>query len=576
MGLSCFLVAAIYAFYRYVKAPTVWRLTTTGIAVGLALASKHSGILVAPMLVLLAVCELVPLPLPLAKGVTPHAAAVRAYLALLIGCVISFGAFALAFCLTLGMHAGLMAAVQFTLMITLPILGLKTLLTLPTSLPTSESTVMPRGNRAVRFAFVFLTTGIIAMVVLWAAYGFRYKARPSDMQMNPPLAEFQKELNRPFEEDVMSTLARFHILPEAYLYGLVDVRKLADYHPSYLFGNIYFHGKWYYFPIACLIKSTAAFLIMITLSVIAIAFWDFTARREVLFVAVPAVLYFVIAMSSGLNVGIRHLLPVYPFLAVLAGGGAAALIRHHRRWAYVVAILLAWHAASSLHSFPDYLPYANEFWGGSSHIYKYLSDSNIELGQPLKSVAEYLERKGTRECYFANSIGTLVNLNYYGIPCKPLTARASLWLRSPIDVPPSINGPVLISASVLLGSTFGPGDLNPYIQFQHLTPTAVIDHSVFVFDGHYDIALASALNRANRAQNLMEEGRLDEALRVAQQAVDIAPNSIQAQLTLGDVFKRLNRPTDAQIAHQRALVLAEALGSENQEWIAVIKNAGEQ
>jgi dolichyl-phosphate-mannose--protein O-mannosyl transferase len=58
-GLSCFMFAAIYAFYRYVKVPTPWRLVVVGLATGLALASKHTGILVFPVLLVLAICEVV-------------------------------------------------------------------------------------------------------------------------------------------------------------------------------------------------------------------------------------------------------------------------------------------------------------------------------------------------------------------------------------------------------------------------------------------------------------------------------------------------------------------------------------
>src|SRR6266850_4193016 len=56
-GLSCFMFATIYAFYRYVKAPSAWRLAVVGLAMGLTLAAKHTGILVIPMLALLAICE---------------------------------------------------------------------------------------------------------------------------------------------------------------------------------------------------------------------------------------------------------------------------------------------------------------------------------------------------------------------------------------------------------------------------------------------------------------------------------------------------------------------------------------
>src|SRR5258708_9950492 len=56
-GLSCFMFGTIYAFYRYVKSPSAWRLAVVGLAAGLALAAKHTGILVIPMLALLAICE---------------------------------------------------------------------------------------------------------------------------------------------------------------------------------------------------------------------------------------------------------------------------------------------------------------------------------------------------------------------------------------------------------------------------------------------------------------------------------------------------------------------------------------
>lgn len=249
-----------------------------------------------------------------------------------------------------------------------------------------------------------LSIGVIAVIVLWSAYGYRYTARPGSLLMNPPLAEFQQELHHPVEEHLISTLPRFRILPEAYLYGLVDVRKSAhDYH-SYLLGQVYLRGVWFYFPLAFVIKSTAAFLIMIALSTLAIVFCRFSATREILFLLVPVVAYFLIAMYGGLNIGIRHVLPVYPLLAIVVGGGAAALVRHNRRWAYVVAVLLVWHAASSLHAFPRYLAYANELWGGPAHTYRYLSDSNVDWGQQLKSVAHYLERNGVRNCYFAYTL----------------------------------------------------------------------------------------------------------------------------------------------------------------------------
>ena len=104
--------------------------------------------------------------------------------------------------------------------------------------------------------------------------------------------------------------------------------------------------------------------------------------------------------------------------------------------------------------------------------------------------------------YFAAGVA---EPGYYGIPCKPLPTINTLWLNLPIDVPRSINGPVLISASNLSGVEFGPGSLDPYGQFKLLKPTAVIDRGVFVFDGKFDMPLAAAISKVQKAQNLAQQ-----------------------------------------------------------------------
>jgi len=58
MAMSCFLLATVYFFYRYVKRPTAPRLILTALVAGFTLASKHSGILIFPILVALALVEL--------------------------------------------------------------------------------------------------------------------------------------------------------------------------------------------------------------------------------------------------------------------------------------------------------------------------------------------------------------------------------------------------------------------------------------------------------------------------------------------------------------------------------------
>jgi len=493
-ALSCFMFASVYAFYRYVKFPTIWRMAVVGLAVGLALASKHTGFLVLPILLLLAFAEI-------ARS-TKNA----------IG--------------------------------------------------TSQIRKV-LGQQSLKIVTSLAGITLIGLVILWSFYGFRYQARPDGLQLSPPLAEYIKGLE-PHETWTISTLARWHVLPESYLYGLADVRLTANFYTSYVLGKIYAHGVWFYFPIAFLIKSTVGFLVLLLMSLIVIGARRLNCWREILFLTVPPAFYLVVAFTVGMNIGVRHILPVYVFLSVLIGGAAWALIKRNRKWGYVVASLLVIHAVSSLRTFPAYIAYANEMWGGPSQTYKYLTDSNVDWAQQLKATKVYLDRRGVQDCWFVYFGEAVADFKYYGIPCRPLPTVVTLWLNERLEVPVSIDGPVLISAGTLSGFEFGPGTLNPYEQFKHLTPTDVIQHGVFVFDGHFEIPLASALNHMQKAQNLLGAKQAEQALIEAQTAVMLAPNEVQTQLILGDVFEALGQVDQARAAYEKALVLAKTIEPEFQ------------
>ena len=483
VGLACFMSLSVYLFYRFVKAPSVLRLIVTGVAVGLVLAVKQTGLLVLPILFLLSVCEIV-------------------------------------FKRTLGRHA-------------LKLLGSLVIITL------------------------------IGFLVLWSFYGFRYAARPDGLQLNPPLAEYVQGL-KPYEAWPISTAAGFHLLPESYLYGLVDVKLTANYYTSYVLGKVYAHGVWFYFPVAFLIKSTVGVLALFLVSLFVIVTRRLNHGREILFLTVPATFYLIVAMTVGMNIGVRHILVVYVFLYVLIGGAAWALMQKSRKWAYAVGVLLLAHAVSSLMAFPNYIPYANELWGGPSQTNKYLTDSNSDWGQQLKSVAQYLEQRGVKECWFVYFAAGVAEPSYYGIPCKPLPTLNTLWLNEQIEVPNSIDGPVLISASNLSGLEFGPGPLDPYGQFKSIQPTAVIDCGVFVFDGKFDMSLAAAISKVQKAQNLAAAKHLDQALQEAEAAIALAPDSINTQLALGDILLELGQPLQARARYERALELAKTIEPEFQ------------
>ncbi len=181
----------------------------------------------------------------------------------------------------------------------------------------------PRVKRVLHLAGALAAIGAVALVVLWAFYGFRYNARPGDLRLDPSLVDYVKPL-APNEARGILQLAKLHILPESYLYGLADVRSMANGMPSYFFGKVYAHGIWYYFPTVLLIKSTIGFLALVLLAFAAIIAGRFRRWREILFLLVPAGLYLFVAMTSHLNIGARHILPVWVFLCVFAAVHAHA------------------------------------------------------------------------------------------------------------------------------------------------------------------------------------------------------------------------------------------------------------
>ena len=460
-----------------------------------------------------------------------------------------------------GASVGLVLAVKHTGLLVLPIVFLLTLCEIILYLFRTERETIGRHVLKLLGSLALIT--LIGWLVLWSVYGFRYDARPSGLQMNPPLVEYVKGL-KTSEAWPISTAARFRILPESYLYGLADVRLTANYYTSYVLGKVYAHGVWFYFPVAFLIKSTVGVLLLLLLTVGVVATRRLKRAREILFLVVPVIFYLLVALTVGMNIGVRHILVVYVFLYVLIGGAAWTVIQASRKWAYAVGVLLLVHVASSLLAFPNYIAYANELWGGPSQTHKYLTDSNSDWGQQLKSVKQYLDQRGGTDCWFVYFAAGVVEPGYYGIPCKPLPTINTLWLNLPIDVPRSLNGPVLISASNLSGVEFGPGPLDPYGQFKLLKPTAVIDRGVFVFDGTFDMSLASAISKAQKARNLAETKQLDQALQEAQQAVALAPDAIQTQLALGDILREMGQPQQARSYYERALELARTIEPEFQ------------
>jgi len=276
-----------------------------------------------------------------------------------------------------------------------------------------------------------------------------------------------------------------------------------------------------------------------------------------------------ISMTSKLNIGIRHILLVFVFLLVLAGGAAWSLISKDRRWTWAIAILVLFHIISSLRAFPtSYMAYANELWGGPANVHKYLTDSTTDWGQQLKAVKRYVDERGIKQCWFAYTVEPAIPFRGYGIPCTPLPTMDTMWFGLKLDTPPTIQGPVFFSHLSLTFYESGSSLLSPYREFMKRKPDDVIQHGVFVYNGTFDVPYATAFDRAIKSGDLLEQHQPEQALAEAQAGVAIAPDSIQALMALGEAQKALQKNAEARATFEKVLAITRNMEPTAQEvWI---------
>jgi tetratricopeptide (TPR) repeat protein len=342
------------------------------------------------------------------------------------------------------------------------------------------------------------------------------------------------------------------------------MRVFGSQMTSFLFGKVHQSATLPYFPMAFLMKSTLPVLILVA----ALPFLRFRGGRpwrEILFLAIPAVVFMGVSLLATQNIGVRHILPIFPFVLLLAALAAFTLAQHSRAGAYAVGALLLFHVVSSVQTFPSYIAYGNEAIGGSSRTYRVLSDSNVAWGQGLIEVRSYLKKNHVTDCWFVALGGEVFgHVSYYQIPCKPLPSSFAKLVGAPLPViPETVHGTLLVSGTEASGIFTGPGPLNPYGELLQRTPDAMIGDCILVFRGDFHLPLAAADGHASAASTLLQAGKVQEALAEAQTAVSLAPNAPDMQATLGMVLLKMGRSEEAQQAFQNARRLAHSVDPDN-------------
>ena len=275
----------------------------------------------------------------------------------------------------------------------------------------------------------------------------------------------------------------FHI--EHYLKGILYQWEHASKgHPTFLMGMYSSQGWWFYYLVAFAIKTPLPLLAFLIMSFI---FYKKNPDRSMLnhtFVLIPVVVYILFFSLKLLCVGLRYMLPIYPFLFMQASMVIGASFKKRKMLSkIIIAVLCCWYLKSSIGIYPHYLAYFNEIIGGPDNGCEYLVDSNLDWGQDLKGLGLYMKEKGIDKVHL--SYFGAADPHYYGIEYDwmPSYYLPSDYLDEGVKIrrfkiPKS--GMVAISATNLQSVYFSGN--NFYDWLKRYEPIDKIGYSIFIYD----------------------------------------------------------------------------------------------
>jgi hypothetical protein len=395
-----------------------------------------------------------------------------------------------------GLALGAGMATKFSGIALLPIVGvLGTIVALrPEPLPVALRpgrgwSADTRPRRLAVLAACFVPIAIVAAAVVWAAYGF-HSPLARDAAVDAAFDWSRIQPPNPVVRGAFTLVRTLQLLPDAWTYGFLHFLDHAQTRPAFLLGEHSETGWPHYFLVTFAVKTPVPLLLLGGAAAVLAARGNLGWRR-LAFVWLPFALYFGLALTRTINIGHRHLLPVYPFLFVAAGHAAATLWNAGARRGLARAalvLLLGWYAAGTLRMHPHYLAYFNELAGGPANGYKVLVDSNLDWGQDLVSLRAYMEKNAVprlKLLYFGTA-----DPGYYGIACDRLPGYQppppSTLVREvrPGDL-------VAVSATHLQGVYLDPGVKALADLLRARRPVAVVGYSIFVYRADFSWSLPS-------------------------------------------------------------------------------------
>ena len=322
----------------------------------------------------------------------------------------------------------------------------------PWSLHFFKRSITQKWQKSLALIGVVLILGVCIIGAIWAVYGFEFR----DSWGDKVFSSGEMGAHR-MSTSILNWASRHRVMPEGYLLA-VDMMLTAK-NTGYLRGETSYEGWWWYFPYALLVKTPIPTLICFLFG-FGVGVVQLTRLRGELSANMPqnalewigltlsAFFYMGIVMISSYNVGIRLILAMYPCLISLVGLSIPYL-KKSKIFRYAICVLLAWLLFTFVYQSRDPLAYFNEFAGGSKNGYKHLVDSNLDWGQDLPLLAQYLQKREDQEVwlqYFGS-----VHPSSYNIDSRQIVMPYAEPQSTDVLLDPLSGGLYVVSLTHLFG-----------------------------------------------------------------------------------------------------------------------------
>lgn len=326
---------------------------------------------------------------------------------------------------------------------------------------------------------------IIAFIVIWPIYQYHIFNYPIELQQRDIKFILAPASSRPLANTISWMADKPVLRPYAqYFLGLAMVAQRATGgNTTYFLGEISNQGWKNYFPVVYLIKEPLAIHLLTLIVLFFIAFnlpknfykistiADWLKKYFTEFAALSFLgLYWFSSLTSNLNIGVRHILPTFPFVYLLISGQIIKIggtLKTKKLYNGVIFLILLWLLAANLSIYPSYLAYFNELIGGAKNGYLYVVDSNLDWGQDLKRLAQWVDRQNIAK----------IKVDYFG------GGEPEYYLKNKFMPLHSQDGPQKgwLAISTTFYQTSKEKPLTSYQWLDAYQPVAKIGYSIFVY-----------------------------------------------------------------------------------------------